>query len=241
MISVCIPTYNGSKYIKEQLDSILRQLSNDDEIIISDDNSTDNTLDIVRAIGDPRIEIHTHPAEPNSYKGIFRTIYLINRNMQNALRYAKGDYIFMADQDDIWIEGKVERMVAELQTADCVIHNCVVVDDDKNILLDSFYNYIPPKTTFIGTLIRSSFMGCCMAFNRKVLEKALPFPKLALEHDTWIGLSAIKIGRVVAIDDKLLSYRRHGFNVSSCGEGSKNPLLTKSKRRFVMLWAYLTK
>ena len=92
MISVCIATYNGEKYIKEQLLSILPQLGKKDEVIISDDHSTDNTLDIVKGLNDNRIKIVMN----NREKGY-------TSNFENALSYAIGDYIFLSDQDDIWM------------------------------------------------------------------------------------------------------------------------------------------
>ena len=101
MISVCIATYNGSKYIKEQIDSILPQLDECDEIIVSDDSSTDNTLSILKSYHDRRIIIFTNQ-KFNS------PIY----NFENALKHAKGDIIFLSDQDDIWEFNKVQVMIS---------------------------------------------------------------------------------------------------------------------------------
>lgn len=95
MISVCMATYNGEEYIKEQLESILCQLGEMDEIIISDDGSTDNTLNIIESYNDSRIKIHI-----NTGKHGF--VY----NFENALQKAKGEYIFLSDQDDIWLPEK---------------------------------------------------------------------------------------------------------------------------------------
>ncbi len=242
MISACVLTYNGAKYIREQLVSILSQLGEKDQVIVSDDGSSDRTLEIVRELCDSRIEIYRHEPIISSYVGVFNVMYLINRNMNNALKYAKGDYIFLADQDDIWLDGKVSKLVEILNSGvDCVVHDCKVINDSLEVISDSFYDYLPPHRGFWGTLIRSSFMGCCMAFNRKVLERAYPIPTLPIEHDTWIGLCALKVGGVKIIDDKLILYRRHSDNVSSCSEGSRNSLYIKIKRRFYMLWCFLFK
>ena len=97
MISVCMATYNGEKYIELQLRSILPQLSEDDEVIVSDDASTDQTLDVVRRLNDNRIKIVHH-----------ETDHGYTRNFENALKYAKGDYIFLSDQDDEWLPEKVQ-------------------------------------------------------------------------------------------------------------------------------------
>ncbi|MEG1611122.1 MAG: glycosyltransferase [Alistipes sp.] len=238
MISICVTTYNGEKYIRQQLDSILTQLQPDDEIIVSDDGSTDDTLAQIAALNDSRIKIYKHSSELIPYNGVFGTLYRINRNMNNALKYAKGDYIFLADQDDVWLPNKVSRTIQELQNADCVVHNCVVVDKNLNVLSESFFDYIRPSEALVGNLIRSSFMGCCMAFTRRLYLTVYPIPELPIEHDTWIGLCALKKHTLRVVDDKLILYRRHGFNVSCCGEGSKNSFWVKVKRRFYMIRAY---
>ena len=93
MISVCVTTYNGSLFLKEQIDSILCQLNKDDEIIISDDGSIDNTISIIESYNDCRIKIFYHTTIKNQYR-----FDLTTRNFENALFQAKGDYIFFADQ-----------------------------------------------------------------------------------------------------------------------------------------------
>ena len=105
MISVCIATYNGARYIAEQLASILKQLSAEDEVVVSDDGSTDGTIDIVRSLNDRRIRIVDGPRRHSP-----------TLNFEWALRNAKGEYIFLADQDDVWLEDKVTKCVEELQT-----------------------------------------------------------------------------------------------------------------------------
>lgn len=95
MISVCIATYNGEKFIKQQLTSILEQLAPADEIIVSDDNSKDNTRNIIEELNDGRIKIIDGPGMSSPTK-----------NFEQALKHAKGDYIFLADQDDVWKRAK---------------------------------------------------------------------------------------------------------------------------------------
>ena len=97
MISVCIATYNGARYIGEQLASILKQLSAEDEVVVSDDGSTDGTLDIVRSFNDRRIRIVDGPRRHSP-----------TLNFEWALRNAKGEYIFLADQDDVWLPDKLK-------------------------------------------------------------------------------------------------------------------------------------
>jgi len=127
-VSVCIATYNGEKYIKEQLTSILIQLEDTDEIIISDDSSTDQTVEIIKSLDDKRISIFEHQ--------IFKShVY----NFENALKHAKGDYIFLADQDDIWLPGKINKTLSLLQNNDLVLSDAIVVDENENILFESFF------------------------------------------------------------------------------------------------------
>lgn len=107
MISVCIATYQGEKYIREQLASILCQLDDADEIIVSDDGSTDRTLDIIRQMADHRIKIVEGPHRHSP-----------TLNFERALQEARGDYIFLADQDDVWKPDKVQVCMKWLQEYD---------------------------------------------------------------------------------------------------------------------------
>jgi glycosyltransferase involved in cell wall biosynthesis len=118
--SICIATYNGEKYIQEQIESILCQVDVNDEIIVSDDNSTDNTLAIVKSFNDDRITIYVNQG-CKGYTG----------NFENALKYARGEYIFLADQDDIWVMGKVTKCLAYLQDYDFIVSDAIIVDKIK--------------------------------------------------------------------------------------------------------------
>ncbi|MDR0620012.1 MAG: glycosyltransferase, partial [Bacteroidales bacterium] len=120
-------TYNGEKYIKEQLDSILCQLGMDDELIISDDGSTDKTLEIIQHYQEPRVKILSNVKR-----------HSIIGNFENALIHAKGDYIFLADQDDVWTSDKVNVVLAALATTDLVVSDCTVVDGDLKCVIHSF-------------------------------------------------------------------------------------------------------
>lgn len=241
MISVCIASHNGGKYIAEQVNSILAQLGESDEIIISDDGSSDNTISVIYSICDRRIRVVKCPpiGYQTSTNPIFRTMQLISCNFENALRYARGDIILLSDQDDIWLPDKIKKTISHLDRNNCVIHDCYVVDSNLDIISDTFFEYIKPRNSVWGTLFRSSFMGCCMAFKREILLRCLPFPKFPIEHDTWIGLNALKNGNVEFIKEPLIYYRRHLDNVSSCSEGSKNSLRDKMLRRFYIFKAIL--
>ncbi len=204
MISVCIATYNGEKYIREQIESILPQLGDKDEVIISDDSSTDNTIQIIQSFDDTRIKIFSG--------NIFHSPVF---NFENALKYVQGEYIFLCDQDDVWASNKVEMMLSYLKEYDLVVSDCCVTDENLKVIGESFYKLSAPKKGFWSNLIKNHYMGCCMAFKRSVLEIALPFPPKVALHDIWIGLCAEAFFNTKFIPDKLLKYRRHGDNASS--------------------------
>lgn len=118
LVSICMATYNGGKYIKEQMDSILAQefKENPDaemEIVVSDDGSTDDTLQIVEAYHDPRIRI-VHHVHHRKYK-YYKTLRTVTDNFVNAINNSRGEYIFFTDQDDVWYPWKVDRQLTCLR------------------------------------------------------------------------------------------------------------------------------
>ena len=133
-ISVAMATYNGEKYIKEQLESILRQLNVNDEVVISDDGSTDNTIKIVNDFKDSRIKIICGPK-----KGIIK-------NFENAIKNCTGKYIFLSDQDDIWLDNKVNEVLNCFKSdITCVLHDAKIVDTNLNAIDDSFFKFRKSK------------------------------------------------------------------------------------------------
>ncbi|SOD95078.1 glycosyltransferase family 2 protein [Spirosoma fluviale] len=206
-ISVCIATYNGALFIERQLSSILIQLSVDDEVIISDDNSVDSTCQIINSLQDPRIRLlkNTHKSGPVG-------------NFENALRTALGNIIFLADQDDEWLPGKVNETIALLEDYDLVLSDCQVVDKKGKLIYESFFHYRNSKPGFWRNLYKNSYNGCCMAFRRDVLDYALPFPSAIHMHDWWIGLLVEAKGRTYFYNKPLINYTRHGSNASPTSE-----------------------
>ncbi len=217
-ISVALAAYNGEKFIREQLESVLSQLSNDDEVIISDDFPEGETRKIVEemAENDGRIKYFKGPG-----KGVIA-------NFENAISLCTGDYIFLCDQDDVWLPDKVESVRAELDKGvTLVLHDCMVTDENLKITQTSFFNFHGTKIGYVNNIIKNCFMGCCMAFNADLKKVILPFPDNLPMHDQWIGLAAVKTGKVKKLDKPLLLYRRHGGNVT----GGKSKLIPKLKRR----------
>ena len=205
MISVCMATYNGEKYIKRQIESILCQLSEQDELIISDDGSTDATIKLVESFQDERIKLFHN--NQHDY----------TKNFENALRNASGDYIFLSDQDDIWVDKRIECTMPYFDTYDFIHCNAKIIDENGTVLVKSRNQECNVKNGFFRNYVKTYYLGCCMSFNRKVLQSVLPFPpnsKLC-KHDAWIALVSELLFKTCVIDDCLILYRRHGANVSA--------------------------
>ena len=222
MISVCMATYNGEQYVREQLLSVLAQIGESDEVVVSDDGSTDGTLDIINSIEDKRIRVANGPH-----------MHSPTLNFENALAMAKGDIIFLADQDDVWAENKVRVCMEALTAADCVVTDACVTDNLLNVTQPSLYSMMRISRSRLGSLFcRNGYTGCCMAFKRCVLNDALPFPKDIPMHDIWIGNVAAFFHTVRFIDDRLVMFRRHDDAASCNGRGSRFSVWQKTLFRW---------
>lgn len=215
-ISICMATHNGEAFLRQQLESILPQLNKGDELVVSDDQSCDRTVEIIHAYNNPLIRILPAKNFSNPIK-----------NFEYALSECCNEIIFLADQDDYWYPDKVNVMRQALRQCDLAICDCRVVDENMKSIIPSFFNYNHSKEGLIRNFLKSAFVGCCMAFHRKVLSKALPFPEKISMHDHWIGLVAQKYYKVEFIPHILVDHRRHGNNYSSTGEGSRNSFRKK--------------
>ena len=232
MNSVCVTTYNGERYIEQQLRSILEQIAADDEVIVSDDGSTDNTLKIVDSIGDKRIRIRHSNA------------HYFKDNFIEAMCEAKGDIIFLSDQDDVWLPGKYERCIKELEEVDLVCTNSEMTDGELNIIEPNFFSIYHSGPGVFKNALNNTYYGSCMAFRRSLLKAALPMPSTReIGHDIWLGLVAEMTGKVRFIDTPYLLYRRHEDAKTSTNgllHRSKRPLWLKIWNRVVVLY-YVSK
>lgn len=239
MVSVCMATYNGERFLREQIDSILIQLAFDDELIISDDGSTDSTLLILDEYRqkDKRIKVLHHVKSPDVAKKKYsRNFYYATQNFENALQQVKGEYIFLSDQDDVWMPGKVKKMCSALKNFDCVMcNNQIILADGRPVGL--FWGKTAPYSSHVLiNMKRTPFLGCCMAMTRKSLEYILPFPEKLLCHDLWIGCLTAHRESLFYLEEPLHKYRYHENSVSpSVTASSKNPLFFKIGYRIVFL------
>ena len=201
-VSVLMATYNGEKYILEQLQSILPQLKDGDELIVSDDGSTDKTVEIIKSINCDKIKVVNGPKQG------------FVKNFINAFNYSKNDYVFFCDQDDVWLEGKREIMISAFtEGINLVKHDAVIVDKNLNTIEPSYNLMRGANVSFVKNLWANTFTGCCMAVKREWLNKMLPVPE-KIYHDWWFGLLSCKYKCAKVLNDKLILYRRHDDNVS---------------------------
>ncbi len=218
-ISVVLAAYKGEQFIAEQLESILPQLGENDEIIVSDDYPEGKTRDVVQGFINRDKRIKYIEGEG---KGVVK-------NFENAMKASDGDIIFLCDQDDVWMPDKVNSVMKEFQSgADLVLHDASVTDGKLNITSPSFFAIHGTNASYSRNLIKNTFVGCCMAFRKEVMQSTLPFPEGLAMHDWWIALVALKKNyKVTLLDKPLILWRRHGDNVT----GGKTSLIQKIKWR----------
>lgn len=226
MISVCMATYNGEKYILEQLNSILCQIGERDEVIISDDGSQDNTLNLIRSLNDPRIHIYQNDLEHGYTK-----------NFENALNYAKGDIIFISDQDDVWKPDKVKVMCEALKTKQLAVHDAEVTDENLNVRFPSHFAQYHIKPGFLRTVLYTRYTGACMAMRREFLNRTLPFPEnqRLCPYDYWFAYNGEFYKECIVLNIPLIQYRRHEGTALHAGEFSTRTFYEKVATRIYCL------
>ena len=209
MRSVALAAYQGMPYIRQQLDSILVQMLPEDELVISDNGSTDGTWEYLmsEAKRDSRIRLFTLSAP----KGVVP-------NFQNALEHCSGDIIYLSDQDDIWKSHKMER-IGSLFAADpkllAVQGDAELIDGENRPAAPSFFALRKCGPGVWKNYRKNTWQGCSMAFRRELLAAVLPFPAKIPMHDMWIGIIAELAGDVLFLPEVLISYRRHENNRSA--------------------------
>lgn len=206
-VSVCLAAYNGEKWLTAQLSSILPQLSETDEVVIVDDASKDRTPDIIERMREPRIRLLRNDRNVG-----------VDRSFERAIAEARGDIIFLSDQDDLWHEGKVEivlNVFAKSPDVTLVLSDADIIDAAGN---KREYTYFEGRGRFVpgvmANILKSKFLGCAMAFRASMRQHYLPFPDVLPGHDMWIGVVNEWYGKTCFVNQPLIAYRRHDTNAS---------------------------
>ncbi|RFB67141.1 glycosyltransferase family 2 protein [Herbaspirillum sp. 3R11] len=209
-ISVCMATYNGALYIKEQLDSILAQIGPNDELIIADDGSTDETCGIIASYSDERIVFVRNPSTLGHVQ-----------NFAKLMSLARGKYIALSDQDDVWVENRLNRMLETLEASPTF---SLVVGDFAEInnageLTGPVHAMGPSpswmfRQLFLVFLGRVRYFGCTFMFRSDFKRYILPIPAAMDAHDVWIALNACIHGRIIHVKEVGLLHRIHGRNLT---------------------------
>lgn len=204
LVSIAMASYNGERFIAEQLESILHQTYPNIEIIIVDDCSKDGTIAIIQQYQTSHENIKLFQNNINS--GVTKTF-------EKAISEASGDFIAISDQDDIWELKKIEILMNEIGTFDAVYSNSLLVDAYGNSLNKSFTTIMNMKTYYSGTpfLLSNSVPGHTILMKKNFVEKILPFPKDML-FDLWIGFCAAANNGIKFVDETLVKYRQHESN-----------------------------
>lgn len=210
-ISIVMATYNGEKYISQQMESILPFLEKDDEIVISDDGSTDSTLEI----------INRYMEKSDKVKLIHGPGKGVVKNFENALQNSKKEILLFADQDDIWLPKKIpimRKIFEKNENIGIVLHDMYEASDRE--ILENMYktnrSFLKRKRKHgvLYNLIYSGYVGCCMGISEEVKNYILPFSKYTNMHDQWIGLIGEYYRISEFVNQPLIIHRLHGSNVT---------------------------
>lgn len=213
MISIALASYNGEKYIREQLDSILSQTIQDFEVVVCDDASIDNTWSILEEYTekDSRFRIYKNK-ENLGFK----------KNFEKAISLCKGNYIALSDQDDVWKERHLEVLYNSIGNKCGVLGNALMVDNDLNSLNKTHIEYIGGNSNYITSidvmLLRVIYVGnfcqgASMMFKSSFLKSIIPVPEIFEVHDIWFALAAILKKSFVFNPEIITLYRQHNSNV----------------------------
>lgn len=208
MISVCIASYNGQKWIELQIRSVLLQLDESDEVVIVDDASTDQTLEVISSISDTRIRIFHN--EHNL--GVIKTF-------EKSILLARGQIIFLCDQDDVWHQDKISIFIQAFKQhpeTTLILSDAHIIDAAGSVTEKSYFNLRGGfKFGVSRNVIKNNFLGCTMAFKSSLSELFLPFPNNIPMHDMWIGIMNEIYGKTLFLDTPLIGYRRHNWNATT--------------------------
>jgi len=199
--------YNGSRFLSEQLTSLVADLQAGDEVIVVDDASTDDSFALLQSLCDNRIKLVRNDAN----QGVLRSF-------ERGLRMATNEVVFLCDQDDQWRAGKRRAFVEAFEDDELclvVISDASLIDAESRQVADSFMASRGGfRNGFWSNVIRNRYLGCAMAVRRRLLAAALPIPPHVPMHDKWLGILGGCLGNVVYLPESWIAYRRHGGNVT---------------------------
>jgi glycosyltransferase involved in cell wall biosynthesis len=246
-IVILMSTYNGERYLRAQIESIIHQTYSDWTLIIRDDGSTDRTQAIIQAFvkRDARICVcHNAP-------GNLKTAQSFSVLLDHFLQHTDADYVCFADQDDVWQENKLDSQIDQLQrltttygtnTPALVFSDATVVTANLETIHPSFLQFSHltlPVGRYLPKLLVSNYMpGCTIAMNRALASASYPIPQKAIMHDWWVALCAASLGQIAFIDKTLLFYRQHENNIIGV-MGYKNKLRWMLTRKNFLVQNYL--
>ena len=230
-LKILLSTYNGEKYLKQQLDSLFSQTYKNFEIIARDDGSQDKTLEILQSY-----KISIIDSKKNlGAKGSFGEL------LEYAVQNSDADYFIFCDQDDVWEDDKIEKTLAKMYEMEIkypdmplLVHSDLkVVDEKLNIIDNSFWKYehIKPKVNGLNKLLmQNTITGCTVMINKKLADLALPIPSDSIMHDWWLGLVASKFGKIGYLDEATMLYRQHGNNDTGAKKYNLSYIANKFKQ-----------
>ncbi len=210
MISVCLATYNGEKYLTNQIKSILSQLSINDELIICDDFSNDKTVSIIENFRDSRIKLFLNPKNIGYVK-----------NFEKLISLASGEIIFLSDQDDIWEANKIciIRDFFNLnRDIEMIYHSFTRIDENNNVIYSGKnHQFFKSKLGYlflIKQFYKPTIFGCTIAFRGSTKKFILPFPNSVYSHDHWFTVIFSLRKSLFFLNEPLINYRQHSFNLT---------------------------
>ena len=232
MVSIIVATYNGEKYLAAQLASIASQTYNDIEVIICDDKSTDNTVQIIKDFAENNKNVSYYINEQNIG---------VNKNFENGFLKAAGDYIAIADQDDIWLPNKIEEQIKLFTTPEIVLTHSLSARFSGVKLPTKKYNY--SSNLFEGNnvrklLLRNSVSGHNIIFRKQLLNKVLPIPE-DIYYDWWLVQTAACNGQVAATNKVFAYQRAHENNITVKERTSVFQTEAEYKERITALHLFL--
>lgn len=212
-VDILLATYNGEKYLKAQLDSILNQTYSNFRLLISDDCSSDSTRKILKEYSKNDNRIVLFFQEKNL--GVIK-------NFEFLLNKVENQYYMFSDQDDIWKENKIEKSIKKIEEtqSDLVYSDLEVVDENLNVTYSSYwklkgiYNKIKKYNNFESLYLNNFVTGCTIISKKELIKKVLPFPNISkyVLHDYWLALIISQNGKIDYIEEALIKYRQHKNN-----------------------------